>query len=65
MAGGEGGGEGHGGTSYPRRRVWDCVAPVTYPLSPLPLSSTLPFFPLISDGGHPPRGHRILVSPLP
>jgi hypothetical protein len=53
-AGGKGGGEGHDGTSYPWRHVWDRVAPVTYPLSPQfsPLPSTLPFFPLLSGGGH-------------
>jgi hypothetical protein len=39
MTGGEGGGEGHGGTSYPRRRVWDRVAPVIDPLSPSSHSS--------------------------
>jgi hypothetical protein len=61
MTGGEGGGEGHGGTSYPRRCVWDRVTPVIDPLS----LSTLPSFPLLSGGGHPPRGPRILVFLLP
>jgi hypothetical protein len=70
-AGGKGGGGGHDGTSYPWRHVWDRVAPVTDPLSPLPLPSILPsplHSPLLPPPLRrrpPPWGPHILVFPLP